>query len=511
MQMQTSAREARLEEQLRVANLRIEVLQMKLDKLARRLFGRSSERLDDGQLELLLDADEEIERVNEAAKEAGNKETTTSGEGRPSASRQRKPRIPEHLPLKEVILDPEAVKAAPEQWQYIGEEVTEQLDYTPASFTRLRLVRRKYVHKENRHEAPVIAPLSPMLQERCAATPSLLAHCMVSRYRDHLPWYRLERIYAGLGVEISRQTLCNWSGMAADAAQLVSEQIKREVFADGYVQIDETPIDYLVPGNGKTKTGYLWVAHNPARRISHFEWHTSRSSQSLQEMVPQEYRGVIQCDGYAGYQAFAQSWQRGDNIHLAGCWAHVRRKFYEAMEHSGDARQVMGMIQQLYAVEEDLRQARAGPGERREQRQQRSRPLMESLKQQLLQWRQSRAHLPQSSMGKALSYALKQWEQLQVCLEDGRVELDNNLVENAIRPSAIGKKNWLFIGESEAGLRAATFYTLVGNCQHVGMDAYEYLLDLFTRLPKMTNHQVKEITPHAWAQQKGPDSVKPST
>lgn len=236
MPMQTSAREARLEEQLRVANLRIEVLQIKLDKLARRLFGSSSERLDDGQLELLLDAQQEIERVNDAAKEEVAQKS--SGEGKPSASRQRKPRIPEHLPVREVIIDPEEVKAAPEQWQHIGEEVTEQLDYTPASFTRLRLVRRKYVHKGNRHEPPVIAPLSPMLQERCLAAPSLLAHCMVSRYRDHLPWYRLERIYAGLGVEISRQTLCNWSGMAADAVQLVSEQIKREVFADGYVQID---------------------------------------------------------------------------------------------------------------------------------------------------------------------------------------------------------------------------------------------------------------------------------
>lgn len=498
MPLQTSAREARLEEQLRVANLRIEVLQMKLDKLARRLFGSSSERLADGQLELLLDAQQEIDRVNDAVKEEVAQ--GSSGEGKPSASRQRKPRIPEHLPVREVIIDPEEVKAAPELWQHIGEEVTEQLDYTPASFTRLRLVRRKYVHKGSRHEPPVIAPLSPMLQERCLAAPSLLAHCMVSRYRDHLPWYRLERIYSGLGVEISRQTLCNWSGMAADAVQLVNEQIKREVFADGYVQIDETPVDYLVPGNGKAKTGYLWVAHNPARGISHFEWHTSRSSQSLQQMVPQEYRGVIQCDGYAGYQSFAQSLQRGDNISLAGCWAHVRRKFYEAMDHSGDARQVLGMIQQLYAVEEELRQARAGPAERREQRQQRSRPIMESMQKQLQQWRQNHAHLPQSSMGKALSYTLKQWEYLWKFLEAGQLEMDNNLVENAIRPSAIGKKNWMFIGEAQAGVRAATFYTLVGNCQQLGVDAHAYLLDLFTRLPTMTNHQVKEITPQAWAQ-----------
>lgn len=215
------------------------------------------------------------------------------------------------------------------------------------------------------------------------------------------------------------------------------------------------------------------MAHNPARGISYFEWHTSRSSQSLQQ---------------------------GDNIALAGCWAHVRRKFYEAMEHSGDARQVLGMIQQLYAVEEELRQARAGPEERREQRQQRSRPILESLNTQLQQWRQSHAHLPQSSMGKALSYTLKQWEYLWKFLEDGRLEMDNNLVENAIRPSAVGKKNFLFIGDAKAGVRAATFYTLVGNCQKLRIDAYAYLLDLFTRLPTMTNHQVQEITPLDWAQ-----------
>ena len=485
-------------EALHAAQQEIRLLRQKLDAMARRLFGKSSEKLDAEQMQLLLEGMEMMDEVRAAAV-AGM--SMTKDEVKEAPARERGPRLPEHLPVKEIIIDPEEVKASPDQWKCIGEEVTEQLDYTPGSFTRLRIVRRKYVHRENRHEPPVIAPLIPALQERCIAAPSLLAHAFVSRYRDHLPWYRIEAIYAGLGVIISRQNLCNWSGMAADAVQLVIKEIRQSVFADGHVQLDETPVEYLVPGNGRTKTGYLWVAHNPACGEVLFQWHPSRAALCLESLVPRDFEGIIQCDGYSAYDSFARSNEHQRKITLAGCWAHVRRKFFEAKEHTPDAAWVLAQIQTLYRIEEHLREARAGPEERKDTRQTHSRPIIEALHEWLLQVQRSHQHRPQSSMGRAMSYALNQWESLLVFLEDGRVEIDNNLVENTIRPSAIGKKNWLFIGDAKAGDRAATFYTLMGNCRSEGVDAYAYLKDLFSRLPSMTNRQVKDLTPKDWAKE----------
>ena len=490
-------------EALHAAQQEIRLLRQKLDALARKLFGKSSERLDAAQMQLLLEGLEEIAGAQADTQPADTLVSPDeNAEVKATPVRERGPRVPEHLPVKEIILDPEEVKACPEQWKCIGEEVTEQLDYTPGSFTRLRIVRRKYVHRENRHEPPLIAPLLPSLQERCLASPSLLAHAFVSRYRDHLPWYRLENIYAGLGVSISRQTLGNWSGMAADAVQLVIKEIRQSVFADGYVQLDETPVEYLSPGSGQTKTGYLWVAHSPQRAEVFFQWHASRATACLESLVPRDFSGIIQCDGYSAYDSFAQSEERNGKITLAGCWAHVRRKFYEAKEHTPDAARVLAQIQALYRIEEQLREARAGPEERKVTRHTHSRPIIRRLHEWLIELQRSHQHRPQSLMGRATSYALNQWESLLMFLEDGRVEIDNNLVENTIRPSAIGKKNWLFVGDAGAGDRAATFYTLMGNCRKEGMDAQAYLQDLFTRLPTVTNQRVKELTPKAWARQR---------
>lgn len=383
-----SESEARLTDELRLAHLEIKLLKQKLDALARRLFGRSSEKLDAAQMQLLFEGLEEIAGVEAVIMETEIKEEENSIHKAPAQRAGRGPRLPEHLPVREIILDPDMVKACPEDWIRIGEEVSEQLDYTPASFVRLRLVRPKYVRKERRDLPPVIAPLPPSLQERCLAAPSLLAHCMVSRYRDHLPWHRLEQIYAGLGVALSRQTLCNWSGMAADAMQLVVKEIGKEVFSGGCVQIDETPVEYLAPGHGKTKNGYLWVAHNPAAKATVFHWRTGRATACLHEIVPEGFKGVIQCDGYSAYNAFSQSPQRKGSIRLAGCWAHVRRRFFEAREYSPDAAWVLSRIQKLYVIEERLRESRAGPEQRHAVRHEQSRPLVEEIHAQLLHWHQ---------------------------------------------------------------------------------------------------------------------------
>ena len=209
------------------------------------------------------------------------------------------------------------------------------------------------------------------------------------------------------------------------------------------------------------------------------------------------FTGTLQCDGYAAYRAFAN--RRGTAITLAGCWAHVRRKFYEAIESSPKtAGWIVRQIQNLYQVEALLREHRAGPKLRAAARAHQSRPTVERLERALVKLKASGRHLPQSPLGVAMDYALGQWRTLTVYLADGRVEIDNNLVENAIRPTALGKKNWLFVGEAQAGERSAIIYTVIESCRRRGLDPYAYLREVLTRLPHMTNRQIPEVTPEAW-------------
>ena len=263
---------------------------------------------------------------------------------------------------------------------------------------------------------------------------------------------------------------------------------------------------------GVCGTGYLWVVYNPVRNVCHFAWHTGRAAACLESIVPQGWRGLIQCDGYSAYEAFGRSATRAGSIQLAGCLAHARRKFFEAKAEGEDPQWVLAQMQQpsrqargpepaegLYHIEAQLREARAGPEEMLSTRQTQSIPIMARIQSKLEELHTSHKHRPRSLTGEAIRYALKQWAKLCVFLHDGRVQIDNNLIENAIRPSAIGKKNWLFIGDAKAGDRAATFYTLIGNCHREGINATAYLADIFTRLPTETNQTVHRLTPKAWA------------
>jgi transposase len=266
--------------------------------------------------------------------------------------------------------------------------------------------------------------------------------------------------------------------------------------AGGYAQVDETPVAYLAPGNGQTKQGYLWTACRPGGDVF-YRWEISRAAQCLERLVPRDFKGVLQSDGYSGYGAFIKT-RRG--IELAGCWAHVRRKFHEALEQSPrPAGWIMRQIQHLYRIESALRESTAGPPLREAVRSHQSRPIVQRIEKALVLFKASRRHLPQSLLGQAIDYTLGQWTTLEVFLRDGRVEIDNNLVENAIRPTAIGKKNWLFMGEAGAGQRGAIIYTLIESCRKRSIDPYAYLKDILTRLPTLKNTQIAEITPGAWA------------
>ncbi len=467
------------------------LLRQKIDALVRRVFGSSSERIDPAQLELLLQL-------------AGAAATATrpvppapaAVESKPPR-KQRVQRLPENLPIVEEVIEPEPVQAAPQQWRLIGQEVSEQLDYEPARFLRRRTIRRKYVHATNPDQVPIVAPLPEKLQERGVAGPGLLAHVLVSKYCDHLPLYRQEQICAQrFKINLPRQTLSRWVELSADWLQPIYEQIRTGVMAQGYVQVDETPIEYLAPGHGQTKQGYLWTCCQPGKDVF-YHWETGRGADCLPRVVGPKFKGVIQCDGYGAYRAYAD---RHEGIELSGCWAHARRKFHEAMEQTPvRAGWMMRQIQHLYRIESGLRENRAGPVLRQAVRAHQSRPIVERLRKAVVLFKTSRQHLPQSLLGKAIDYALGQWTALELYLGDGRVEIDNNLVENAIRPTAIGKKNWLFIGEAGTGQRGAIIYTIIECCRRQKIDPFAYLRDVFTCLPQLTNQQIDTVTPVAWA------------
>lgn len=487
-----SEREEQLESELKEANLKIRLLEEKIDSLVRSLFSKKSEKLDPNQLTLLEDISSKKDEAPIAA------ETEQGAERCKSAKRKspRGPRIPEHLPVKEEILDPEEVIAAPDQWRHIGEEVSEQLDYQPAKFWKRRLVRRKYASKANPFSPPIIAPLPEGLQERCLATSELITQVVLSKYADHLPLYRQESIYRSrYGVNIPRQTLCRWVELAASWLDPVYNEMIRQQRNCSYLQIDETPIQYLKPGNGETSKGYFWVSNQPGGDVI-FHWETGRAASCLKNIVPADFQGTLQCDGYSVYPSFVGKHEK--TIKLAACWAHARRKLYEARARDPVAcNWILKQIAQLYQIEKRLREQRAGPFLRAAIRASESAMIIKRIQKALMIVRPR--CLPKSGLGNAIKYAFEQWDRLQVFLSNGAVEIDNNLVENAIRPTKIGAKNWMFIGSEGSGKTSAILFSIVESAKRNGLDPHWYINELLNHLPQATNKQVPMFTPKAIA------------
>jgi len=499
-------RNAQLEEENAQLKAENELLRQKVDLLVRKVFGSSSEKLDPGQLELLLDP--------EAAKKtcaAGCDEDAPAAEPEaPKArtSRRRKPGLAEDLEVLEEVVDPAEVLEEPEDWRQIGEEVSERLEFEPASYWMQRTVRRTWVKRDEPERAPLTAPMAPCLLEGSLLSPSLAAQILTAKFCDHQPFYRQEQQLARQhGIRIGRNTLCHWADVCSRHLEPLYKILAGELRSQDWVQVDETPIDYLAPGQGRTKPGYLWTYAHPDVGVL-YDWHGGRAHECLDNILGQvedhgRFRGVLLSDGYKAYE----TWQRKrEDVILAACWAHVRRKFYESLEHHPkQAAPVLELIGELFAIEQRLRNSRAGPAEVRRHRRKHSAPILQKIKDHL----QSLSCLPKSTLGRARRYTFGLWSKLIVFLDHGEIPLDNNRVENAIRPTKLGAKNWIFIGGVHTGQRSAILYTMVENIRTAGGDPFAYLKDVLTRIPAMTNQQdLRPLLPRNWlAQQRAQSSA----
>ena len=473
---------------LSAAQIENKLLRQKLEHFLKRYFGGTkNEGLDPKQLELLLAGLEAMmTSAPVAEKPAPARSTVTS-----KAVRQP---LPAHLETERVVLEPEEVQQQPAGWRKLGEEVTEELDWKPAKFIKRLYIRPKYAKAER----IVIAPLPARLIEKGLPGAALLAQVMISKYEDHQPLYRQEKIYDQRhGVKLSRQTMCGWVERAADWLGPIYREMKAGLLACHYLQADETPIRYLDPDvKGKSQQGWLWTYSHPQGDVV-FEWNISRSREGPRQFL-KDFKGKLQTDGYGVYESLAR--ERGGELILVGCMAHARRGFHEALGEGRAAAWLVGQIGQLYAVEKHLREQKAGPQMRAAVRAWQSRPVLVRLRRALEVIR--RRVLPKSLLGQAIDYTLSRWEALNRYVDDGRLEIDNNLCENAIRPTAIGKKNFLFIGHPEAGQRSAVIYSVLGSCRRLGINPAEYLQDLFERLPKAKTSEIKSLTPAAWLKAK---------
>ena len=466
------------------------ILRQKLDALARRFFGKKSEKLDAAQLQLLLSGLVEGEGQPEPPDEPPARPAPHQARKRP-----RRLRTPDHLEVVRQLIEPEAVQAEPEQWKQIGQQVSRQLDYQPGKFFWRETIRPKYVRRDQRDQAPVMAPAPERVAEHSLAAPGLLAQLLVGKYCDHLPFYRQEQIFwRRHDVFIARQQMVQWTAQSVRLLSGIADCLKEQLQASPYVQVDETPVRYQDPSRqGSCGQGYLWTGLVPGQCVV-YDWHASRAARCLDSLLGADFSGKLQCDGYSAYHAFVKG---KPDLELFGCWAHARRGFFEAKEQ---APQVAGwflrQIDHLFGWERELRDSRAGPVLRQVKRSSHHRMVIERLRR-ALSTLQSR-YLPQSLMGQAIRYARNQWPLLERFLEHGEVELSTNLVENAIRPTAVGKRNWLFFGSEQAGQRNAVMYTLIENCRMHGVEPYAYLKDVLERLPTTTNQQVAQLTPLNW-------------
>ena len=477
------------------AKAEIEHLKLLIAKLRRMQFGRKSEKLDRQieQLELRL---EELEADEGAAPIEIPKTPRTAPEQSP-----RKP-LPEHLPREVQTHLPESTVTCSEcggKLKLLGEDVAEQLEYVPASFRVIRHVRPKFACACCDHIAQAAAPSRPI--ERGLAGPGLLAHVLVSKFADHIPLYRQSVMYAREGVELDRSLLAKWVGHSATLLQPLVDALRRHVMTATKLHADDTPVPVLEPGNGKTKTGRLWVYVRDDRSWADttppavwFAYTPDRKGIHPQQHL-ESFSGTLQADAYGGYQAIYET----GRVVEAACWAHARRQFYElhAARPNTLNTEALERIGALYKIEDAIRGK--PPDERRAYRQEHARPLLDQLHAWLTATLETLSK--KSDTSRAILYALNRWEALTRYCDDGRLEIDNLPVERALRGVAIRRRNYLFAGADSGGERAAAIYSLIGTAKLNDIDPEAYLRFILARIADHAINRVDQLMPWVVADQ----------
>ncbi|MEA2104093.1 MAG: IS66 family transposase [Candidatus Cloacimonadota bacterium] len=469
-------------------------MQFQIDQLTRLLFGVKRERFisneNHNQMELPFDVEQtkpEPEKTEEISYTRKKKERKNHPGRLP---------LPDHLPVEEIIIEP---KEDTSGMKYIGKEVTDQLELVPAKLFIKRFIRPKYIKPEDNESLNfkgVIAELPVFPIEKGIAGSGLLAQIIIDKYVDHLPIYRQIQRFARENVRIPSNTINGWQDAISRLLAPLFEKQKQLVLRQGYLQVDETPIKVLDKRlKGKCHQGYYWVYNSPIQNAVLFDYRKGRGREGPKQML-KDFKGYLQSDGYSVYDWFGKK----EHITLLNCWAHARRYFEKALNYDKAAKDVLLKIQKLYAIERFAKNMELSTNERKEIRLEHSLPILNELSKWMID--NLSKHLPKSPMGEALRYTIPRWDNLMAYLYDGTLEIDNNLVENAIRPNALGRKNYLFAGSHESAQRAAMFYSFFGTCKRNDINPFDWLKNVLDRIPEHKANKLNELLPQNWKPQK---------
>ncbi len=491
-----------LQKKLALSESERNFLKLRIDQLRHLLYGRRSEKIpakrDDGL------------RQDELFQEAANAIQTEESEGKETdtperrARRARRKPIPKELPRRrvEIDVDPEMRRCPDcgEEMQCIGEQISEELEYIPALLMVIEYALKKYACKKCQ-TGVVMEPVPERPIKKGRPGPGLLAYVLVSKYQDHLPLNRIERILDRYSLGIHRSTLCDWVQASADLLQPIVEAMKHELFKARVIQADETPIQVQDPMvKGMTRRAYIWTYGIPRGEVI-YDFMPGRSSEGPMDFL-EDFEGYLQTDAYAGYNA---CFRTGRLVHI-GCWAHVRRKFFDAQaEDPAFGELITSAIQKLYRIEDEAKEKNIAGDDLVALRHRESKPIIDLIKE-LIQAHRGMV-FPQSGVGMAISYALDQWDALVRYLDVADAEIDNNGAERSMRPVVLGRKNWLFVGHPDAGPRAAIIMSLVETCRRLGLEPFEYLKDVLTELPR-DPRRASALTPRAWRAARAADRAE---
>jgi transposase len=472
-------------------NARLEALVASFKKA---LFGTKSEKVDLAQYELEL---EDIETAIAQVEAEIDADERTAPVRPPKPRQTNRGSLPKHLERVEVVIEPELSCACGAERHVIGEDVSERLDIIPAQFRVIVTRRPKYACRRC-EERIVQAPAPAHIIAGGMPTEATLAHVLVSKFADHLPLYRQAQIYSRQGIDLDRSTLAAWVGKSAFELMPVHDALLADLKRSSKLFMDETPAPVLAPGRKKTKTGYFWALARDDRPWGGddppgvaFTYAPGRSGQHA-DMILKGFSGTLQVDGYAGYNRLLK--RPAQDVTLAYCWAHARRKLYDVAQSSTApiAQEGLGHIQALYRIENEIRGH--STDQRLKTRQERSQPIIHAF---VVWLAQSRARVSaKSPTGEALKYIAKYWDGLCLFLTDGRIELDNNAVERTIRPIALNRKNALFAGHDAGAQNWAVIASLIETCKLNGIEPHGYLSDTLTAIAQGHKQaDIKELLP----------------